>query len=53
MKRDVCGLNNHCVFFLCFLFHAEVVQCEQPSVLATYPTKGTWVHSSGADLRSR
>ena len=50
-EKGVCCLNS-LRFFLSFLPCVEVVQCEQSSVLATYPTEGTWVHSRGADLRS-
>lgn len=38
--------------FLCHLSCTEVVQCKQPPVLTTHPTEGSWIHSSGANLRS-
>lgn len=45
--------KNKTLNFFAFLSPVEVVQREQPSVLAAHPAEGTWVHSGGSDLRSR
>lgn len=51
LKKMFCGLNC-LLLFVCFLSCAEMVECEQPSVLATHPTEGAWLHSCRPHLWS-
>lgn len=46
-------VSTVCFCLFVFLSCVEMVECEQPSVLATHPTEGTWLHSCRPHLRSR